>query len=301
MPVYFCIVNQSLVKAFYVQMDCHAPNRINQIMEARPGDGISVVSKHGGVKKLQLFEQKWRGNLIGQGWFRWAPEMLAEVPRTAANAVPRVTRTQEIEALIREGGRTFKEIGDLYGLTRERIRKVGKRIGITAVENRRTFPPTLAETNAKATAERVAERARKKQERADRIVALRKQRMTTTEIAAKLGMTQSSVSHILVAQGYRSKSPPGSHGQATFPMVRRLYRAGVPVKAKKTKKGSRTKTEASPKESGAATPGRRLSTRDTQCSPHDRPQASRAPSMGDRRQVGVSNRQGAFDAGTAVE
>lgn len=117
-------------------------------------------------------------------------------------------RNAGICARLRAGGVTMADIARELGLTRERVRQIALREGITAATFRALLPPS--KTAAHALDVEIKRRARheKKAFLVQQILELRDKRFTQREIGVIVKIQQKRVSKILIAAGRRTKNQP---------------------------------------------------------------------------------------------
>ena len=116
-----------------------------------------------------------------------------------------------IVAHLRSGGLTFKDVADLFGISRERVGRIAKRAGITGRDNG-GWQISGARRRAAAGDQRRAaleERQQRQQQRRraveDAVVEMRQRGMLQVEIAIALGIQQPAVSTILIRRGHRTQ------------------------------------------------------------------------------------------------
>ncbi|HEY5306632.1 MAG TPA: hypothetical protein VIJ52_08220 [Pseudolabrys sp.] len=166
---------------------------------------IAAVIRGGAGLKAE-FHSQWAEQWIDGDWFSWLDDMVAWRPPAISGNRAHGDRTMVVLQRLREGGVTMSAIGREVGLTRERVRQIAAREGITAATLGVTLPPTKSASAWKAADEQRAARAAKKQARIDKIVGLRLEGLSQHEIAAAMGLAQSRIGQILISNGYRSRT-----------------------------------------------------------------------------------------------
>lgn len=117
-------------------------------------------------------------------------------------------RNTTICARLRSGGITITELAAELCLTRERVRQIALREGITAATYQATLPPSKTEAKAAEMRARKAGRQERRRALVSRIVELRQQGLNQRAIAALIGKSQNAVSLYLIAAGRRSVHKP---------------------------------------------------------------------------------------------
>lgn len=102
-------------------------------------------------------------------------------------------------------GQTMADAARVLGISKERVRQIALKYGHTAKTLKPYRKPSRSEVRGAEIEARRAKRELGRSIRVSAIVELRRQGLQQVEIAARLGISQSKVSEILIANDMRSK------------------------------------------------------------------------------------------------
>lgn len=179
-----------------------------------------LAAAPGGFDQENALHRYFDGSRVHGEWFEPTPELewiIAQVKETGA--LPTIaldTRSGEMAGLYL-AGQTLKQIGDRYGITRERVRQVLRKAGIPSLghrEQHRLRPHCSAETHA------------------DLCVRLSLEGKSNKEIADQIGDYPWNVRNALMRRGVQSQVKGAPRLEKTTRQAdeaAELYLAGVPT------------------------------------------------------------------------
>jgi hypothetical protein len=211
MPIYLIRAGDGPVRMAYTAASSKVALRT---MQRYHWETLRIIATlRSAPSRLPELAEQFSAQALGNGWFTWSDEMANLVKSKPRGPVRgRRVYTLEIEARIRQGGEMMGAIAKDYGLSRERVRQIAKRIGVTGRDLAKTLPPRpISATQRKKDAKVAAwerKRAELKSARAERVaraVALLDGGMPRKEIAWKMKLNVVEVGRLLIAGGRRGR------------------------------------------------------------------------------------------------
>lgn len=194
-------------------------NRLREYQKWSPEKLKIIATAPGTFADEQRLHRQFADARLHHEWFEASPPVLSVVAKVAATGeLPPASeddRDRRIEALYRSG-RTLQEIGEEYGVTRERIRQLLRKMGVPSYGHRYG----------------IGKRKSKALLRKQEVLSLASSGTTVIEIARAIGSDPISVRRLLKEIGV--KETPAKRGARFKPHVelrsRQIvedYRAGL--------------------------------------------------------------------------
>ena len=202
-PIYLIRAGEEFVR-FAVCTPNDARGLLATVQHGSPLPVCFVGMLWGASLRLKKIERAWAARHVRDGWYAWSDDMLSNAQLKPQYKPRQFLRNQEIVALLRAGGKTFAEVGAIYGLTRERIRQIAIPEGITSIVIKETMPLGKAEADRRAARERRDARRARKDALIARACELRESGMKHRQIMEVMGLYRGQASALLIAGGKRT-------------------------------------------------------------------------------------------------